>query len=122
MTDTNRPHGEGDGSLFMQKVLNISAALAVFGAFILFALFIVVEFSNQGWQTAVFDHFAATVGLPCAAAGAFIICTLFRTAEGKIQFSALGFKFEGASGPIVMWVLCFLAKAAAIRMLWPLKS
>ena len=52
-----------------------------------------------------------------AAVGAFIVVALFRKVEGLIKFNALGFKFEGASGPIVMWVLCFLAVIIAIKML-----
>jgi len=43
---------------------------------------------------------------------------VFRTTEGQIKFDALGFHFEGASGPIVMWVICFLAITLAIKVLW----
>jgi hypothetical protein len=53
-----------------------------------------------------------------AAAGAFTVVALFRTTEGKIKFEAFWLKFEGASGPIVMWILCFLAIVAGIKTLW----
>jgi hypothetical protein len=69
------------------------------GAVGLFGLFLYSEWANPGWK-GVFQHFAAVVGLPCAAAASFIVIALFRTTEGKIKFDAFGFKFEGASGPV----------------------
>lgn len=63
------------------------------------------------------NHFAATVGLPSAALAA--LCVVFlESTTGRIEFEGLGFKFKGASGPIVLWVVCFLAIAAAIKLLW----
>jgi hypothetical protein len=119
---TERQKTDEEGSEFIQNVLQIAVFVAVFGAFALFVLFIVAEWTNPAWSNVAFEHFPATVGLPAAAAAAFVVCALFRTAEGKIRFAILGLRFEGASGPIVMWVLCFLAIAAAIRLLWPLKG
>ena len=45
-----------------------------------------------------------------------MVCKIFT--GDKLSFSALGFKFEGASGPVVLWVLCFLAITLAIFTLW----
>lgn len=95
----------------------LTAFLAVIGAVVLFGLFIWAEWNNGKWNTVAFNHFAATVGVPAAAAGALVVVALFRTAEGRIKFEVIGFKFEGASGPIIMWVLCFLAITAAIKTL-----
>jgi hypothetical protein len=39
-------------------------------------------------------------------------------ARGPIEFEAFGFKLRGASGPIVLWVFCFLSIAAAFQLLW----
>jgi hypothetical protein len=64
-------------------------------------------------------HFAATIGLPAAAAGAFVIIAVIRQTDGPLEFEALGVKFRGASGPIILWVLCFAAMAAGIWLLWP---
>jgi hypothetical protein len=74
------------------------------------------------WVNIYFNHFPVTMGIPCAMLGAVIICTLFRTIEGRIKFGGLGFTFEGAAGPIVMWVLCFLAFVTSVRVLWPLTT
>jgi hypothetical protein len=83
-------------------------------------LFLLTEWANPNWNKVAFNHFPATVGLPAAAAAAFAIVGVFRTTEGQIKFEIPGFKFEGAAGPIMMWIMCFLAIAAAIRLTWPL--
>jgi len=69
-------------------------------------------------QNLVIDHFIAVFGLPGAAAAAFILVTLFRQGEAPIRIQALGLNVEGAAGPIVLWVLCFLAICAGMKLLW----
>jgi hypothetical protein len=77
--------------------------------------------SNPSWVTEIPNHFPATVALPVATGVAAMIVVLFRAAEGQeIKFGVTVFTFEGASGPIVMWVLCFLAIIFAIWLLWGL--
>ena len=63
-------------------------------------------------------HFAATVGLPMAALLAAFIVVALRHREGPIKFEVLGMKFEGASGQVILWVICFLSIAVAIKLLW----
>ncbi|QND41120.1 hypothetical protein HB771_34105 (plasmid) [Rhizobium leguminosarum bv. viciae] len=103
----------------LDNLIYIAAAIGVAGSFFLFGLFLWNEWRNPGWN-GVFLHFPATVGLPCAAAGSFIVIALFRVTEGTIKFKGPGFEFEGASGPIVLWAMCFPAITAAIRIVWPL--
>ena len=75
--------------------------------------------SPEIWFLAlVKEHYAAVCGTPCAAACAFSIVTLLKVTSGPIEFEALGFKFHGASGPIVLWILCFGAMAVALYFLW----
>ncbi|MBU1192465.1 MAG: hypothetical protein KKE76_12210 [Gammaproteobacteria bacterium] len=64
------------------------------------------------------EHFAATIGLPMAALLAAFIVVALRHSEGPVKFEGLGMKFEGASGQVILWVVCFLSIAAAIRLLW----
>ncbi len=40
---------------------------------------------------------------------AFAIVISLSYAAGELEFEAPGFRFKGASGPIVLWVVCFLA-------------
>ena len=74
---------------------------------------------QQGWvKDVVQQHFSATVGLPLAAVGSFLLVTVLQISAGKIEFDALGCKLKGASGPVVLWVVCFLAIATGIKVLW----
>ena len=64
------------------------------------------------------NHFAATIGLPMAALlSAFIVVSL-RHSDGPMKFEGLGFKFEGSSGQVVLWIFCFLSITAAIKLVW----
>lgn len=64
------------------------------------------------------EHVRAIVGLPIAAVSAFCIVVVLEATSGNIEFEALGFKFRGASGPVVLWVLSFIVFVLAIRVLW----
>jgi hypothetical protein len=75
--------------------------------------------SPGNWFTRILqDQFAATVGIPLSAISAACIVLLLKAVTGLIEFEALGFKFRGASGPIVLWLFCFLAMVAGMKMLW----
>ena len=63
-------------------------------------------------------HFPAIVGLPFAALLALVIVLFLESRSGNLEFEAIGLKFRGASGPIVLWVLAFLAIVLAVRSLW----
>ena len=63
-------------------------------------------------------HAPAMIGVPWAGGAAFIVVLVLRTSFGAINFKVLGVEFKGASGPIVMGVLCFLVEVSAIKLLW----
>jgi len=63
-------------------------------------------------------HAPAMIGIPWAGGAAFIVVLVLRTSFGAIEFKLLTVEFKGASGPIVMWVLCFLVEVLAIKSLW----
>lgn len=65
-------------------------------------------------------HMPATIGLPSAALAALCLVIVLENTSGPIEFEGLGFKFKGASGPVVLWCLAFLSMAAAIKWLWPI--
>lgn len=43
---------------------------------------------------------------------------LLEQVHGTIAFEGLGFKFRGASGPVVLWVFGYLAIVGSIKLLW----
>ena len=77
------------------------------------------SWGSESWIVDIVkEHFQATVGLPLAAIAAICIVFLFKFVAGAIEFEGLGFKFKGASAPVILWVLCFLAIVGGIRVLW----
>jgi hypothetical protein len=65
-------------------------------------------------------HYATVVGVPCCGLGALFIVLLLRNISGAIQFKAFSLEFKGASGPIIMWILCFWALTFAMMKTWNL--
>jgi hypothetical protein len=105
------------------KLRRAAAWLVPGGATILGGAFIILGvstmWSNQGWLVDIAkSHFAATVGLPAAALVAMAVVLFLEFNAGPIEFEVVGFKFRGASGPVVLWTFCFMAIAAAIKLLW----
>lgn len=73
----------------------------------------------EAWvEETVKAHFAATIGLPCAAIASLLLVVILEINAGRIEFKVYGVEFKGASGPTVLWVLCFLAITLAIKSLW----
>ena len=52
-----------------------------------------------------------------ATGGAFILVTLFRTTDGPVDLNMGFVHFKGASGPVIMWVIAFIAICTGMRML-----
>lgn len=106
---------------------SIATRIAVAGTWGLsafFSIFLgyhsVVRTTTEGsWLLEVVEqHFAATIGIPLSAVSAACIVIILESTSGPIRFEALGFKFSGASGPVVLWLFCFLAMILALKLLW----
>ena len=57
----------------------------------------------------VVKNFPAIIGLPFAFIAAFVVVAPFRQGSAPIEFGGFGVSFKGASGEIILWILCFLA-------------
>jgi hypothetical protein len=103
---------------------SIVIAWIVFVAMVLVVILfgsLVVRKDAAFWDDILKDHIAAIVGLQAAAALSFALVVFLRQVDGPIEFEGLGFKFKGAAGQVVMWIICFLAVTAAIKMSWSMK-
>jgi hypothetical protein len=95
------------------------ALLGVLGGGFVFAFTIyIIAMEFAPWQKILEEHFAALVGLPFAAGVAFVLVVFLRQTDGPIEFESLGLKFKGAAGQVIMWAVCFLAMAGAIKWVW----
>jgi len=111
---------QSDQQTLLSQVFGWIAAVLGF-AFVGWVLYMVYDAAKYHfWDRIVLEHFASIIGLPCAAVASLILVLVLRTVAGKTEFKFLGFEFKGASGPIIMWILCFLAAALAITQTWNL--
>jgi len=62
---------------------------------------------------------AGTLGLAMGAISAFsVVAVLDVFARDPIEIRFFQFELKGAAGPVVLWVVCFLAFIAATKVLW----
>jgi hypothetical protein len=67
------------------------------------------------------NHLPTVIGLPGAAVASLCLVIVLRSVTGDIKFTIGRLaSFEGASGPIIMWILCFLSMTFAIHYTWAL--
>lgn len=110
-------------SRFRRALRGLVAVVAVVAVAFLASVFVYYAARDMAqaapWMVeAVREHFAAVIGLPAAALGALCLVLVLEVKSGPIEFEGFGFKFRGASGEIILWVICFLATAGAIKLLW----
>jgi hypothetical protein len=64
------------------------------------------------------QHPLGTIGLFGMAIFSFSIVTFLRQTEGPIEFEALGMKFKGAAGQVVLWAFCVVVLSLCAKLLW----
>ena len=75
-------------------------------------------FGHETWTKFILENFGLVFGLPMAAALAFGIVVAFQqTADGPLSMRMGPLEFSGPAGPILLWVVCFLAAVFAIALL-----
>ena len=75
-------------------------------------------FGHEVWKQSVLSNFGLVIGLPMAAALAFGIVAAFQqTADGPLSMRVDPLEFSGPAGPILLWLVCFLAAVFAIDLL-----
>ena len=114
----NDPQLEGKGPFWIAMI-----GLAIF-VILTLLLFIAVAPAISSWILTkeagdlLIGKFQVVVGLPAAAVAAFVIVTFLQQTAGPIEFEGFGFKFRGAAGQVVLWIICFLVIVVAIKWLW----
>jgi hypothetical protein len=104
----------------------VAIGLAGYAVALALAAFFPGALGGRGAQLA--DWFIASpaqnLGLPCAAIAAFaIVAALLKAfppstdARGQFELRAFGLEFSGPSGPITLWLMCFLGFVLALKLL-----
>lgn len=68
-------------------------------------------------------YFISVFCLPAAGFGAYMVVVIFQQTSGPLELEGLTFKFKGPAGPVVLWILAFLAMVAGFMMVsWQLPT
>jgi len=99
-------------------VVGTLAWAGYFFAFLVYQSLFGAATSDNWFLKMLQQHPASTIGIGISAVSAFFIVTVLELTVGAVQFEAFTFKFNGAAGQVVLWVLCFLAMVFATWLLW----
>jgi hypothetical protein len=115
-------HGNGMSTLRLwitwAAVIGTSLWAGYFFVFLIYQSIAGSAVSENWFLRMIQEHPAATIGIAMSAITAFCLVALLEIARGPVEFEAMGFKFKGASGPVVLWVFCFLAMIFGVWLLW----
>lgn len=78
---------------------------------LLYFLFLIVAFTTDSLHTRQYyeKHMGGSVAVPLAGLGAFLLVTALQIPWGKIGFEFGSFKLTGAAGPLLFWIISYLA-------------
>jgi hypothetical protein len=102
-------HAGGMGSMDRYQHVAFWAAVAVCVLGFMAAAAVWIANFRETWQIELLrNHYAAIVGLPAAAAGSFVLITLFRQVSGELTIDLWGLKLQGAACPLSVLGRMFL--------------
>lgn len=133
LSDTPEAHDDQKVSLGTQQsgLLRFRTTRVLVVGVVCAAVFLQVFVATQLlWRSADLDtwlvrlikeRYAALIQVPAIATLCFCAVCLLEVVSGQpIEFEALGFKFRGAAGPVVLWVFAFLAVLFGTYLMWSL--
>ncbi len=89
----------------------------------LFAAFVLNVSHLSAFKTIIAENLGRNVGLPASAVGAFCIVIIFwelfppQQLEQGVSLELFGLAFTGPTGPVTLWIACYLAFVLSIKSL-----
>jgi hypothetical protein len=80
--------------------------------------YLYIQLHGIYYASVLYSQIPTLIGLPMAASAALLLVLLLPENYGNIDARVLGIHLRGASGPIILWVICFLSIAATIKLTW----
>ncbi len=89
----------------------------------LFAAFVLNVSQLAAFKKVISENLGRNVGLPASAVGAFCIVIIFwelfppQQLEQGVSLELFGLAFTGPTGPVTLWIACYLAFVLSIKSL-----
>jgi hypothetical protein len=102
---------------------SVSNAVLILGplallAPIIYVAVLLVTSATDFYSGFVFQHYLVFFGMPYAGFFAYYLVTALESSRGPIEVEFVGFKFKGAAGPLVFWLLVFLSIQLGFSLFW----
>ena len=109
---------------FLIWLVAVLFGLGILGYFVALGYAFILNRENlSNFRQMIESNMAFNVGIPASGIGAFGIVSLFwsafpqhGTSEDPLSLHFLNLEFTGPSGPITLWVLCFLSLVFAMNL------
>lgn len=123
MSENNSDDNEKKHDGFEEDLKGIAKFFVLVGAFLLGGGYLLFAFialwsKSQSIIDIALLHTPIVFGLPSAVLISLWVVVFLENTSGPIEFEALGIKFKGASGPVILWVIGMLSISIAIKLLW----
>jgi hypothetical protein len=108
------------------SVVFVTAGLLIYSIALFLAAFVSGQPDSVGARLSAWftNAPAQNLGLPCAGIAAFAIVAALLSAfppalnaSGQLELKAFSMEFSGPSGPITLWLMCFLGFVVAMKLL-----
>lgn len=107
-------------AIWQQRLLLIALFVATLMVAMVFFTYIVSAYTSfkypEKFRLLAGDNASMLIALPQCAAVSFALVVFLRQTDGPITIEGLGFKFTGAAGPVILWILCYLAMAYSCKI------
>ncbi len=114
------PAGPHERKVDLSAILKWTILLSFLSLIIAWHIFVVRHIvMGSDWMEELFrTHAGALIGLPICGLSAYFLVLFLEIRSGPIRVDARILRLEGASGPVVMWIVAFAVMALCGRMLW----
>jgi hypothetical protein len=112
------PADTGDETSANEKIASFAFKISVLGSFLWCILGLIVIYGVRVYfNSPIHPSFVPFIGVTFGVIVAFAIVLTLKYTNGDIEFKLFGNELRGASGPIVLWVVCFLAIVYGLYLL-----
>jgi hypothetical protein len=96
-------------------------ALAVVTSIMLVTLLIVgIVYNFSELRHEIAQHLIVIIGLAGMGMASILLIGICRYQDGPMEVEGITFKFKGGAGPVILWIMAFLAMIVGSKMLWVL--